>query len=375
MTEISSRSTLHEALRVPLSGGRRAWGSAHTAAQGASRRVPLYYRVLFANAAVVVLGAIAGTAITTGIGRNAPDHALVPLIVLFASIGIGLSLLVNVLVLRAAFRPMAMLNRVAEAVQDGDREARAVVEPSSDPEMAQLALALNSTLDELAEDRNQLRDLASQVISAQEDERRRVSRELHDDTAQILFAQLLQVTALKASADPNVQTVATKLEQSTASALEGVRRLALELRPPALDDLGLAEALGELCQRFRDTTGCQTSLDVRGMRGRLSADLELVLYRVAQEALTNVAKHARAGNVWIDLERTETDVSLSVKDDGRGFDRTRFSPSDGVGLGLGLFGMEERAMLLGGTVRIWSTPGAGTEVFAFIPLHRHGSQI
>jgi len=373
MTEMSSRSVLIEAMRSPIEGGLRTWGRAQSAAQNASRHVPLYYRVLFANAAVVVLGAVAGTAITTAIGRNAPDHALVPLIVLFASIGIGLSLLVNVLVLRAALRPMAMLNRVAQAVQDGDREARAKVEPSSDPEMAQLARALNSTLDELADDRNQLRDLASQVISAQEDERRRVSRELHDDTAQVLFAQLLQVTALKASADPNVQAVATKLEQSTASALEGVRRLALELRPPALDDLGLAEALGELAQRFRDTTGCQTSLEVRGMRGRLSPEFELVLYRVAQEALTNVAKHARANKVWIDLERTEADVSLSVKDNGKGFDRDRFIPSDGVGLGLGLFGMEERATLLGGTVRIWSTPGNGTEVFAHIPLHRHGT--
>jgi signal transduction histidine kinase len=147
--------------------------------------------------------------------------------------------------------------------------------------------------------------------------------------------------------------------------------LALELRPPALDDLGLAEALGELCQRFRESTGCTVELDVRGMRGRLSADLELVLYRVAQEALTNVAKHARATVVRVDLERTEHDVSLSINDNGIGFDRSQFPPSDGVGLGLGLFGMEERATLLGGTLRIWSTPGLGTEVFAFVPLHRH----
>ena len=121
-----------------------------------SRRVPLYYRVLSANAAVVGLGAIAGTAITTSIGRQAPEYALIPLIVLFAAIGIGLSLLVNALLLRAAFRPMSALNRTAAAVQDGDRDARAAIYASSDPEMAQLARALNATLDELAEDRNQL---------------------------------------------------------------------------------------------------------------------------------------------------------------------------------------------------------------------------
>jgi two-component system, NarL family, sensor histidine kinase UhpB len=371
MTDLSSRAPIEPASPLAINSGRRFWHRAGTSVRTRSRRVPLYYRVLSANAAVVVFGAIAGTAITTSIGRQAPEYALIPLIVLFAAIGIGLSLLVNALLLRAAFRPMSTLNRTAAAVQDGDRDARAAVDASSDPEMAQLARALNATLDELADDRNQLRDLASQVISAQEDERRRVSRELHDDTAQVLFAQLLHVTALKSSDDPRIQEVAGRLEQSTVAALEGVRRLALELRPPALDDLGLAEALGELCQRFREATGCSIKLDVRGMRGRLSAEVELVLYRVAQEALTNVAKHAKATLVTVDLERTEHDVSLSVKDNGTGFDRSRFSPSDGVGLGLGLFGMEERATLLGGTLRIWSTPGQGTEVFAFVPLHRH----
>jgi two-component system sensor histidine kinase UhpB len=340
----------------------------------AGRRVSLYYRVLFANAAVVVLGAICGTAITTGIGRVAPEHALIPLIVIFASIGICLSLAVNALVLRAAFRPMAALNRAAEAIQLGDRQARAKVDKSSDPEMAQLAFALNATLDELAEDRRHLRDLASQVIRAQEDERRRVSRELHDDTAQLLFAQLLQVTAFKSTTDQHLQSVISHLEESTVAALEGVRRLALELRPPALDDLGLAEALAELCQRFRETSQTAISFDARGMRDRLSPDVELVLYRIAQEALTNVSKHAHATHVTVDLERTDTDVFLSIKDDGNGFDRSRFTRGDGIGLGLGLFGMEERASLLGGTLRIWSEAGKGTEVFAFVSLRAYGER-
>ncbi len=325
--------------------------------------------MLFVNAAVVGLGAIAGTAISIGIGRRAPDTSLLPLIALFGSIGIGLSLIANVIVLRAAFRPMATLNRTALAVQQGNRDARATIERSSDPEMAQLARALNATLDELAEDRSQLRFLASQVIRAQEDERRRVSRELHDDTAQVLFAQLLRLTALKSAEDPQLQAVATSLEQSTAAALEGGRRLALELRPPALDDLGLAEALGELCQRYRETNAFAVTFDVRGFRNRLQADAELVLYRIAQEALTNVCKHASATRVSVVLERTDSDVTLSVKDNGIGFDHRHFSPSDDKGLGLGLFGMEERAALLGGSVTVQSRPGYGTEVEAVIAYH------
>jgi two-component system sensor histidine kinase UhpB len=333
-----------------------------------SRRVPLFHRVLIANAAVIVLGAVAGTIISAAIGRRAPETALVPLIVVFSLIGIALSLIVNVWVLRAAFRPLALLQTTAVAVQAGDRAARAPIEAESDREMTQLAVALNSTLDELAEDRNQLRDLASQVIRAQEDERRRVSRELHDDTAQVLFAQLLQVTALKSDDDPRIRLIAERLEQSTAEALEGVRRLALELRPPALDDLGLAEALAELCQRFREQIGILVELQVTGMRERLSPDVELVLYRVAQEALTNIAKHARATRVTVSLDRSASGVALAVRDNGIGFDQGRFFEGDGVGLGLGLFGMEERATLVGGKLGITSTPGHGSTVRAEVPL-------
>ena len=109
------------------------------------------------------------------------------------------------------------------------------------------------------------------------------------------------------------------------------------------------------------------------MRARLAPDIELVLYRIAQEALTNIAKHARAARALVDLERGANEVSIAVKDDGIGFERGSYNLSDGVGLGLGLFGMEERAALMGGRVQIWSEPGRGTEVFAHIPLHKLGS--
>ena len=329
-------------------------------------RLPILYKVLFANAAIVVLGAVAGTWLTVLATRAGQDGA--PLVLGFVLLGVVLSVVVNWVVLRAAFRPLTRLERAAEAVRRGDLSARAEPTPFADPQMTRLAETFNGTLDELERDRAELRSVASQVINAQEEERKRISRELHDDTAQVLFAQLLRVTALKDSPREEVRGAAASLEEMTVEALEGVRRLALELRPPALDDLGLQAALADLAQRFAEQLNIPIDDQARGPRGRLPAEVELVLYRVAQEALTNVAKHARASHVWIDLERSAADVTLSVQDDGRGFDPSVETRRDGRGLGLGLFGMAERVALVGGRFVIWSWPGQGTEIYAFIPL-------
>jgi two-component system sensor histidine kinase UhpB len=329
-------------------------------------RLPILYKVLVANAAVVVLGAVAGTWLTVLATRA--DEDAVPLVFAFVLLGVVLSVVVNWLVLRAAFRPLTSLERVAEAVRLGDLSARAEPTPFADPQVAHLAATFNGTLDELERDRAELRSVASQVINAQEEERKRISRELHDDTAQVLFAQLLRLTALKASPNTEVRGTAATLEEMTAEALEGVRRMAMELRPPALDDLGLQATLADLAQRFSEQLGIPIDYQPRGPRGRLPAEVELVLYRVAQEALTNVAKHAGAGRVWIDLDRGPHDVTLSVQDDGRGFEPAEETRRDGRGLGLGLFGMAERVALVGGCFTIWSRPGRGTEIFAFIPL-------
>lgn len=352
---------------LPAEGTAPASGPGRLGVVERVRGLSIPTKVLVANATIVVFGAIAGTWVTVyTVGaddRGAIGARLVPI---FVGIGIIVSLVVNLLVLRAAFRPLLLLERAAEAVRSGDVNAR--VDPTAllDPHLARLAGTFNGTLEALARDRAELRSLAMQVIRAQEEERKRISRELHDDTAQILFAQLLRLTALKDSPNPEVRRTVKTLEEMTAEALEGVRRLALELRPPALDDLGLAAALGELVQRIGDQMALPIDYVDEGARRRLPAEVELVLYRVAQEGLTNVAKHAQARQVNVRLERTDHDVTLSVVDDGVGF-----SPSSIVTAndsGLGLFGMEERIELINGLLRIWSRPGEGTEVFAFVPL-------
>ena len=332
------------------------------------RSVPLLYRVLIANIAIVLLGATAGTYATATTYRGVDVPSRFELMLLFGTIGVVLSLVVNFLVLRAAFQPLDSLEKLADSVRLGDLSARAHPVQFSDPQIARLVDTFNRTLDELERDQARLRELATQVIDAQEGERKRIARELHDDTAQVLFAQLLRVTALKASPHAEVREAAESLEASTVEAIEGVRRLALELRPPALDDLGLREALGGLVQRFSENSGIRVRLDVDGSRERLPPEIELVLYRVAQEAVTNIVKHARATSASIVLRKLPDRVDITIDDNGTGFDPTIGRVRDERGLGLGLFGMEERVALVGGSLTFRQLLPSGSRVAATVPL-------
>jgi two-component system sensor histidine kinase UhpB len=330
--------------------------------------IPLLYKVLIANVAIVAVGAIAGTYVTATTFQDIALPSRYELALIFALFGMLVSAIVNYAVLRAAFQPLDSLERLAERVRNGDLSARAEPGSVSDPQFARLVDTFNDTLDELERDQAQLRLLANQVIQAQEGERKRIARELHDDTAQVLFAQLLRVTALKASPYDEVRLLGERLETLTVEAIESVRRLALELRPPALDDLGLREALDDLAQRLADTTSINVDLDSDGLRARLSPEIELVLYRVAQEAMTNVVKHAVASSVRISVSRVDNLVHLAIDDDGIGFDPERATARDDQGLGLGLFGMEERVALVGGTLAIRQLIPRGTRVVATVPV-------
>jgi two-component system sensor histidine kinase UhpB len=324
--------------------------------------MPILYKVLIANSLIVLAGAVAGTYLTVQLVHDDVVPTRESLVLLFAAVGVVLSLAVNYGVLKAAFEPLDSLERVAREVRNGNFSARTEPFRFSDPQLTRLAETFNQTLDELERDREQLRHMASQVISAQEDERKRISRELHDDTAQVLFAQLLRLTALKDSPNDDLRQTAQQLEDLTVEAIEGVRRLALELRPPALDDLGLREALGDLAQRFSETANMSVHYNVVGLKDRLGSGVELVLYRVAQEAMTNIAKHARATEASITLVRTDHAVTITIDDDGRGFDPALPASRDGRGIGLGLFGMEER------TLTITRVQPRGMRILATVPL-------
>ena len=204
------------------------------------------------------------------------------------------------------------------------------------------------------------------VIDAQELERRRLARELHDETGQALTSILLGLKAIRAAptADEAEQAEA-EVRDLVVQALQDVRSLAVELRPTALDDFGLVPALERLTATFQERTGVRTALASNFPEQRLPTETETVLYRLVQEALTNVVKHAGAASVNVVLTRGDRSVSAVVEDDGRGF-----SPDEVRDDALGLVGMRERLALLGGTLTIESNPGGGTALVASVPVGR-----
>ena len=207
------------------------------------------------------------------------------------------------------------------------------------------------------------RDALRRVVEAQELERKRLARELHDETGQALTSMLLGLRNLEETASEEERRAAlAALREIAVSTLHDVRRLAIELRPKALDDFGLVPALERLTESFGEQTGLRVQFEAR-LRERLPTDVETALYRIVQEALTNIVKHARAREVSVLLIRKDTAVSAVIEDDGRGFSRGGLS-----GDGIGIVGMRERLALIDGTLTIESSPGAGTTLVAEVPL-------
>jgi signal transduction histidine kinase len=200
------------------------------------------------------------------------------------------------------------------------------------------------------------------VIRAQEEERRRIARELHDSFGQSLASILLGLKVLEdAGTGEEARDRIADLRDVAARAAADVGRIAFELRPTLLDDLGLGPALERYANEIEQRTGTRVTVELT-VRDRLDPDVETVVYRVAQEAITNTVKYAEAGEIWIALSSTDGDVRLVVADNGRGFE-----PDAQAGTGLGLLGMHERAELVGGKLSIRSAPGEGTTVDLYLP--------
>ncbi len=332
-------------------------------------RIPLFYKLLIGNSLLVTLGAFAGTAITLRLERHY-ETAGTWLAVPFTIVGVALTITLNTLLLHTAMRPLRDLQCTVDALESGDFAARVPASPLADQNLASISETLNEMLDHVQRYQERVEDLSASVIRAQEDERARIARELHDQIGQALTLLLVRLKIIEAQ--PTAEAVRGELSDlraAVADTIDQVRRLALALRPPALDQLGLIPALRTLARDFADQTRIAVTADLP--EGPLAMDIEraTALYRVVQESLTNVAKHAEAHAVTITLRVFGSMLALDVRDDGRGFDVNAAHQQERrkEGPGLGLFGMEERVRLLNGTYAITATPGNGTTIHVIIP--------
>jgi two-component system sensor histidine kinase UhpB len=318
----------------------------HAAPDEEDRRyVPLFWRLFIPNACVLAAACV--------VLIIEPANGRIPALVG----GLTVMLAVNLVLMRRATEPLARLietMREVNPLTPGQRTPP--VGPPS--EVTTLSRAFNDMLDRIETER---RESARRELLAQEAERRRVASELHDEIGQGLTALMLELDREIAHGPPGERSALEQAREVVSQLLEDVRRLARSLRPEVLDELGLVPALTNLCDRLSARTGVEIRLSGDGDLPALGPDVQHVIYRVTQESLTNVVRHAAARSVDVHLTRARGRVVLSVTDDGCGID-------DAVTEGDGLRGMRERAVLVGGRFAVERLPDAGTRVRLDIPI-------
>jgi two-component system, NarL family, sensor histidine kinase UhpB len=310
----------------------------------------LFRRVFLLNAALLV-GAgvlVALSPITVSTPVQVFDEVVL-------GVGILLLLVANYLLLRPAFKP---LERLVERMRNVDllRPGRRI-EPSGSPEIVELVRTFNEMLERLETER---RESGRRALAAQEAERKRIAAELHDEVGQSMTGVLLLLEQLARDAPPQRRDMVVDAQEATRQSLDEVRRIAQELRPELLEHLGLVSALKSLATHFTEQAGLRLEWDFAQALPSLTPDAELALYRVAQESLTNVARHANASCVWLSLQPGRDSVVLRVVDDGHGLNGRALN-------GGGLRGMRERAVLVGAALAVKTARTGGVEIRLEVP--------
>jgi two-component system sensor histidine kinase UhpB len=266
------------------------------------------------------------------------------------------TLLGNWFVLRRRFKPLDDVISAMESIDLGSPERRPQITSRSDSsEVQRLGLAFDRMSARLEAQR---REAGRAAIQAQERERRRIAQDLHDEVNQALTAVSLRLQASIEHASPALKRELTETKRLTTQAMEELLALARQLRPAVLDDHGLLPALHSQVRDFSEQTGIAASFNTRGSMPKLTPEQQLVIYRVTQEGLSNVAQHSDARKVDVELSFIGRTV-LRISDNGRGFTQLNGASRNG---GLGLLGMRERALLIGGHLQLWSANGEGTRV-------------
>ena len=277
--------------------------------------------------------------------------------------GLTLMLVTNVVLMRHAFAPLARLTSLMKEI-DPLKPGRRIPPLGPQSEVTTLARAVNEMLDRVEDER---RDSARRASADQEAERRHMAAELHDEIGQNLTALILQLDRLGKRAPATWRDEIGEAAATARRSLEDVRGLARRLRPEVLDELGLLPALGNLCDRMSQSTGLPIVHELPSRLGDLGDDAELVIYRVAQESLTNVVRHAHATRATVALQEADGHVELSVSDDGVGCSGVVLESGGG-----GMRSMRERAVLVGGQLEVEAAAPRGTRVRLRLPRGQEG---
>ena len=317
--------------------------------------MPLFWQIFVPNALLLVA---AGGALIVSPATISSPPVLVEVVVV--AIGLALMVVLNLYLLRRSVAPLEELARLMRKVDPLRPGERVRVSPAS-AEVEELAEVFNGMLERLEAER---RDSGRRMLAAQEAERRRLARELHDQVGQTLTALMLEV-GHAAERAPEVRAELRDAQEAARALSEDVREIVRQLRPEALDDLGLTSALTVLAEEFSERSGIGLRRRFASQLPPLGAETELVLYRVAQESLTNVARHADASRVELSLLALDDGVRLEISDDGHGL--------NGATPGNGIRGMRERAMLVGGRLAIESPPSGGVSVRLDLPSSTEAS--
>ncbi len=325
------------------------------------RRRDLLTQVLFVNLLLMV-----ATVVATVLAAS-PDLSIsdAPQTGIVLGLAIGLTIIVNVVLLQRRFRPLERLvdqMEKADLSRPGASLLAAGESPGGPEEVERLHHAFVVMLERLESER---RRSSSAALDAQEEERARVARDLHDEVNQSLTGLLLRLEAAREKAPPELAGELAQIRVLANQAMQELLALARQLRPTALDDLGLNAALAGHVRDVDRQGQVDASFVSDGDLSQLPQDVQLVVYRVAQEALSNAVQHARAHHLEVGLHRDGHDVVLSVDDDGRGF------TFDEAATGLGLPGMRERALLVNGAIQVESRPQVGTRVRLRVPIENN----
>jgi two-component system sensor histidine kinase UhpB len=332
------------------------------------KRTPIFYRIAIGNAIIIIIGAIVGTILTRLLTNIT---ATLWHFVLFASVGILISLALDIFILQVALQPIRDLRQTVNRLQAGQAKVDQLAFNDTDPDIYQLTKALNSLITQLEASNQQLRLLTERAINAQEEERKRIARSLHDDTGQSLSSFIINLERLEnhlPEDDKEIIDRLNSLRKMASSSLDSLRSIIYDLRPAILDDLGLVPAIRWFARTNLEEAGIQVELEFPDEIPSLPQPLTTTLFRITQEGVNNIIRHSQARKACISLGLAENEVYLKISDDGHGFDPSQLSTEAIHIQHWGLIGIQERIELVRGRMSIHSDPQNGTTLIINLPL-------